>query len=489
MHRKEAFMTKRFVKSTVALLIVAVCMFTSSFGIIRAAAPQETITIGLLYDESFAYHYGIAGFTNHAAIESLLLQLGNSIAIPFRKTLNVNLEFKVYRYDDLFGQSYAEQYGEGCLWDWEINSVTSRSRKVWQYSLCNDCDERVVSNHHSSANYYVDTMSSNFPSYNEEGLDAIALFVGHKLCHSDNPCNKCDGLSSMLGNVFVMDGVKFLFSGNFNTPIHRDMYNLQLLKRTFWHEFGHNLGLCHVYQPYWYTHTPNSPCCQGIGYEQVVYLENNWCDVCRGRLDYSHLINHGNTVSDNTEVSYTSCSFDDDADFFVLNSVSDYENFIAESSAESSYENIASHSASDAEFVDAAVFNNNQTSVTFDYSSRLVPLVYDYSDTITRAMFSYQVTVEFKPTPSYFVTDMQAFAQYQASHIGATQSIAVNGAIGGTGYIGEAYASVKMADGTYQRTLVGRSVVYASTNGNSYYTYYPATVSLQEIQAILAGNS
>lgn len=91
-------------------------------------AVPETVRIKILYDSSYAYFFKKAGFDSTAEIESRLMQLSKLIKVPYLSTYNVNLEFTVQSYESLLGHTYADQYGQDCVWELVTNE-NGRSEK------------------------------------------------------------------------------------------------------------------------------------------------------------------------------------------------------------------------------------------------------------------------------------------------------------------------------------------------------------------------
>ena len=294
---------KSIMRNCVAFLLclsLCFCVFFPSPHISAAdesfssSSVPETVRIKILYDSSYAYFFKKAGFDSTAEIESRLMQLSKLIKVPYLSTYNVNLEFTVQSYESLLGHTYADQYGQDCVWELVTNE-NGRSEKKWHTSGICECEGLSCANlnapHHTSARFYLQILN-NYMATHDCDFDAVALYVGHPLCtYYNGEEMPCGGLANCPGKALVMQGFDNMWnpdeSSNESSLLASLANNFDKCKQYFWHEFGHSLGATHGT----YTHTANTPCSQCGGYDGVVYANDIWCSACKDRISFSTVSN------------------------------------------------------------------------------------------------------------------------------------------------------------------------------------------------------
>ena len=160
---------KSIMRNCVAFLLclsLCFCVFFPSPHISAAdesfssSSVPETVRIKILYDSSYAYFFKKAGFDSTAEIESRLMQLSKLIKVPYLSTYNVNLEFTVQSYESLLGHTYADQYGQDCVWELVTNE-NGRSEKKWHTSGICECEGLFLRQPKCSAPYKCKVLSAN----------------------------------------------------------------------------------------------------------------------------------------------------------------------------------------------------------------------------------------------------------------------------------------------------------------------------------------
>lgn len=492
---------KSVMRNCVAFLLclsLCFCVFFPSPHISAAdesfssSSVPETVRIKILYDSSYAYFFKKAGFDSTAEIESRLMQLSKLIKVPYLSTYNVNLEFTVQSYESLLGHTYADQYGQDCVWELVTNE-NGRSEKKWHTSGICECEGLSCANlnapHHTSARFYLQILN-NYMATHDCDFDAVALYVGHPLCtYYNGEEMPCGGLANCPGKALVMQGFDNMWnpdeSSNESSLLASLANNFDKCKQYFWHEFGHSLGATHGT----YTHTANTPCSQCGGYDGVVYANDIWCSACKDRISFSTVSNDVSMINAN------SAETDSENMYYVelyvatqhFSTYDEYSEFLAEQQHVSSVQ-VAEIQQSEQSLPDwysfegIDVFDSGSTA-TYSISGRVLPFSVNEEDTYLAQMLSFSFKRTYSIEEPNF-TDPYTYAYNLASSIGVPTTFELSASMNGSSYLIPVRASVKRTDGSYESVVVGHELVYVSKSSKVIAHYFPATVRVDEIKLL-----
>lgn len=469
---------KMKLKSILAMLIAIVFSLSTTLNVAAEVAEQpRVIKVRLFYDESMVYALGERGFTTAEAIENRFMQWSKLVSPPYLSELGLRLEFSVQRYEEVFGQTYAAQYGENCLWHLDgSNTNIGIRRRIWNVSQHCSCPAEDSYNHHTSGNRYLNTMNTYMGSHDNLDFDVATVITGHKLCYKTSPsgCGGCSGLSFVGGRVIAMCGSYYL-NDQIGTEEIKNYKNMMQMKGVFWHEFGHCLGLGHYDA---YSHEENSPCCMYDGLNETVFVNRLCCDVCLNIARNSTLCN--GTSQDASEQQC--CAYNmEEGEFF--GNIEDY----AESVGISAESMPLVQNIPDDAVIDGIRVFDDHTEIITSFPSRTSTLLIDETDAYSvfvlqkRRENDYQIDL---------VTDVSAYLEKMASMIGADRTMYGRDDVV-LGYYGTVYATVKLNDGTYRHMQVGTQTLKIAVKPVNNvmktvveYTYNPIVVSLSEALAM-----
>lgn len=274
--KKDGFYMQSLSRTLIAVGLAVIMLCVSLALPTESRAETTTISVQVLYDESFRFLFGVGEPSLDRA-----RQIVEYSAFPLESRFGISLDVDYQRYESVLGNTYAAQHECQNLWTWgEISDELCG--RVWHLSGKEKCgcygDEQCFTTannvgHHGSAQRNLNIVY-NYASSSQ--YDKVVALFGHALCYTwtYSPLNHgyVGGLASGSDKAAIVHSGNG--SGHDLTENSQNIGNFITTSRYFTHEFSHLIG-AHDKKC-----ADNTACVMCGALYGIVSVNNPWCSTC-----------------------------------------------------------------------------------------------------------------------------------------------------------------------------------------------------------------